>query len=501
MFMKAFTYVANANGYHFFCANLRDSNGDCSVLLLVYRNKKLVVRTNIPNDKLERGINSLSTKLPGFRHWYTDNNQLVSQVLFERISKGELEILPKITTLGWQSEENRYCRYAGAQLYSQNGQVLFHELAPDFPKMNGLETNYRETWDQLLNNWAQNHIERQTVLAVGLAAPLAGLMKKNILVALIGDSSTGKTSAASLATSFFQTPQNNLTFNATQNALVEQLYGNQGVPILIDDTSLIKNIDINNLIYSLANGVPRLRFRHIRHKHEDCWLTSIFITAEKSILDNSCDDLNGVVGRVIEIPIFKNILFDNSLQAQAIKEFYNTFNGVIGARFVQHLLKKEMHNIKKQYSNIIEKLNQENIGGNNILFRQIEKIALVGLAANIANKIGLHFDSEGIMKYLVECVNTSIDCKEIAKSSCLTAKEIVEQGIQDILDKNHPDIQKSNQGRFLAVSSSAWKTFVKNSGLGVHEIHRIRRELGYDDDTASINNKLYRGFYLDKEVK
>lgn len=494
-----FECIVSEKNHFFFLGGAKDKTGRHTVHLLCYQHGKLLATTTVGFGNLEKEIGKLSSLIPGFDYLNCHTGALLSDVLYEKLKKGEFPVYDAISALGWQPNHNRSCSYAGTQLLGPNGNVLFHGLAPDLPKSAG-ET---KAWSHQLAKWAKGHIQRQAILALSLAAPLASRNGKNILVALTGGSSSGKTTAAQLAISLFMPPNSDkvsFTFNATDNALMQSLHENEGVPVLIDDTSLSGMASFENMIYTLANGTSRARLRNKRLEQTKHWHTTIFLTAERSLLDHRARNLEGALGRLIEMPISGADLFDSSTQAQSIAKFCHSCYGVAGVRFVRFLLQATTLDINERYRDWKEYLETQNLTQNHLVSRQIEQIALVSLAAELANQIGLTLNAEEIATYLLSCVLDSIECDAAAKDASLLAEQIVEEKIQEIFASKCNEIYWGQKGPFLSVSSDIWKEFVRDSELGAHEISRIRQQLGYTNATLSIGGKMHRGFYLNKEV-
>lgn len=466
-----------------------------TIRLLCYQDGKLLSEATLQPSRLENDIKALIDRIPGFLYLHDRSGVSLPDMLYQKLQKGEYHVYDSVSTLGWQPDKNQVCRYASSQLLDSNGNVLFDKLGRQHPKMAGVEKD----WCSLLNEWSRGHIKRQTVLAVSLAAPLAGLMKKNLLVALIGNSSTGKTTAAKLALSLFAPPDydhTSLTFNATENALMERLNGNEGVPVLIDDTSLSNTDDFTSMIYSLANGISRLRYGQ-KSKH---WHTSTLITAERSLLDNRRKNIDGVLARIIEMPVSGGDLFHSRGDARNIQRFYNGCHGVVGTKFVRLLLRSEMPDIDRRYEDWICRLEKQNPDSDNLVCRQIEQISLVSLAAELAQEIGLTLNAESIAQYLLDCTLDSIENDAVSGQSSKSSEELIEDKIQSILSEESDEIYPGLKGPFLPVSAGAWREFIHRSRIGAHNINRIRRQLGYFDATLTINGKTQRGFYLNKGV-
>ena len=495
-----FNSIVTTNRHFIFFAGVRQKDDTYTIRLLCYQDGKLLTATTLNPGNLAKDIKRLVNRIPGFAALQCCDGTPVQLALYEKLEKGEFAVYDDVSDLGWQSPDNRNCRYACAQLLAPDGRVVFHGLAPQLGKMK--IPARPEEWCSKLTSWSRDHVKRQVVLALSLAAPLVGLWQRNLIVALIGNSSSGKTTAAKLATSLFMPPNCasvGMTFNATENALMQRLHGNKGVPVLIDDTSLSGWESFENIIYTLADGTPRLRFRGDQGKELQHWHTTIFLTSERSLLDHRSKKLEGVLGRLIEIPVSENDLFDSSSQAQEIQRFYKCCHGIAGCTFVRLLLNMPDKDMEACYDKWRRKLEAQNPERTPLVCRQIEQIALVGMAAEFAAKIGLTLDAEQITGYLLDCVMDAIACDSGTPGSVESAEELVDAGIQSILAQGGDEIYMGKKGAFLPVASEVWKEFVRNSGLGTHEVSRIREQLGYTSATLPINGKTQRGFYLKKE--
>ncbi len=99
--------------------------------------------------------------------------------------------------------------------------------------------------------------------------------------------------------------------------------GINGTPVLIDDTSLYEEDNLHKFIYRLAEGKERGRLgKNYEKANVAVWNTATFLTAERPILidETVAKKLEGVVGRLIEINVSGNDLFDSAKQAEAIEK-------------------------------------------------------------------------------------------------------------------------------------------------------------------------------------
>lgn len=307
--------------------------------------------------------------------------------------------LPRITectNIGFQrNKDNRIISYMGARCFDKNGNSILKDEFASLPQHKGNVTAVVS----IINQYMRKNIKRQIILAHTLSGALCGLLGKNIILSLIGQSSRGKTSILKLGASFFSQPDYNGTvfkWSATQNALVKRLDGLSGVSVLIDDTQLSKIKQFAPIIYSFENGqsIDRLvKGNQLCESYK--WSVSIGITAERSLLD-TFNDL-GAVARIIEMTAYADDLFDDVGEVGGIQNLYKNNYGVVGTAFVKYLLscygKEEIEKRVNQEGQRLCKTYRERIADNNILKRHMEgDIAILVTAAALANNcLGFSF--------------------------------------------------------------------------------------------------------------
>ncbi len=168
-----------------------------------------------------------------------------------------------------------------------------------------------ETWLRMV----QVEIKRWPTLALALcmaaAAPLAHLLQGMSVVdliplfALIGTSSTGKTTALRLIASVYGCPNERDglldDLNTTENAFFTQLNQKRGVPILIDETSMQPSWDFTRTLYSLPKGRSKRRCDNAGDLRETkSFSGAIIFTGESSIFEQTGGNL-GLYARLAEI--------------------------------------------------------------------------------------------------------------------------------------------------------------------------------------------------------
>ena len=313
---------------------------------------------------------------------------------FLKIEWFSLPTIAEYKNLGFQRDNNNTITgYMGAKCYDSKGNELSKDLFSNLPICNGNLTEIVTN----LNKYMASNIKRQIVLAHALSGAICGLVDRNIILSLVGESSTGKTTLQKLGVSFFAQSDYSgtvLKWSSTENALIKRLDGLSGVNVLIDDTQLSKTKHFAPIIYSFENGqsIDRLiKGNELAQRYH--WSVSIGITAEKSLLDTFSD--LGAVARMIEIPVCKNELFDDEKEVRKIQKLYNNSYGIVGTALVQRLLNHfstdDIKSILVTEGTKLCRTNRKRISDNNILKRHLESdIAIILLTAKYANEY-LHF--------------------------------------------------------------------------------------------------------------
>ncbi|MCT6924232.1 DUF927 domain-containing protein [Metasolibacillus sp.] len=206
-----------------------------------------------------------------------------------------------------------------------------------------------------LGEW-QRMVKKQVIpspnltlaLGLGLSSIIIGYLKRTgesvdtAIFHLVGRSTTGKTTAGALAVSVWGRPTKGekglfQSWNATANAMMKRLGKNNGVALLLDETSMSEIKDFTNVIYRLAEGGDKERSTKtgdLAAKSE--WATTLITTGESSVLENT--NKNG--GLYVRMQEFADIQWtDSAAQADTIKSVIANNYGGAGIRFARKLAK------------------------------------------------------------------------------------------------------------------------------------------------------------------
>lgn len=270
------------------------------------------------------------------------------------------------------------------------------------------------------------------------------------IFSFMGNSSTGKSTAAALAVSIAGNPtkgSNTLfrSWNGTRNALEGYLSSNYGLPIVLDELSAATFKDTTGLLYSLAEGQGRQRSNIDGNvKALKNWGTSVISTAEHSVLNNSARN-DGLNVRTIEISEAFTTSADN---ADAIKRATSVNYGHIMPLVAEYLLKREDEVIKwfhAEHDWFKKQLKNET---SNTGIRMFKRYAVIATSARIFERvIAVPIDIDAVREYLVSYHLESVSERSLAEKSIEVIVQFVAQ----------------NRGKFS--EDAKLSTMIENYGL------------------------------------
>lgn len=176
-----------------------------------------------------------------------------------------------------------------------------------------------EAWKEMVENEVIGNIPMEFILAVGGCGLLVDYLKEkvqveNVVVSMVGESSTGKSTAGLFlvscgASPSFQGDSLVMNFADTVNALMATIQSSY--PVLIDEGSLCR-YNPTSLLYSLAMGQEKKRLnKDLERSESGHFSTAIAITSEKSMIGIS-DENSGLLVRVLEI---ENVVWTKDAQS------------------------------------------------------------------------------------------------------------------------------------------------------------------------------------------
>lgn len=221
------------------------------------------------------------------------------------------DFMIRYTTLGWT--HYREMLVFNADTIITEGQVISSQYIGQYAVT---KTGCIEEIKSLYNNHIVDNVPLQGIMCMAAAAtvlPFSNMMWRtnlyNPINHLMGDSTTGKSSATALFTSFGSSPVKvngfMLSFLSTLNALVKEIGNNCGYPCAVDEFSTgLSRKNWSDFVYMLANGRDKARctgggagLQKVEH------FETVFLTnGEMSIL-NICNKNEGIRARLFEYQI------------------------------------------------------------------------------------------------------------------------------------------------------------------------------------------------------
>ena len=326
-----------------------------------------------------------------------------------------------------------------------------------------------ETYIHMIENEVLGQTPLEFILAVSISGMLVDFLEEkinceNIVVHLVGQSSTGKTTSALLAVASGSSPNfqgNNFVFSFqdTVNSLMHSIPNSY--PVVIDEGSLIDKRDMTQTMYSLSSGVEKRRLtKTLDNQEVSRFKTALILTSEKSILAQ-CNQNSGLLVRNIEID---NVTYTkNAESADTIKSVIGSNYGFVVPKVAELLLEKGKEAVTDMVMKEIESLIQqskENDEYNNLTERASKQSALILVAVDILKEVlNLDFNKEEIAEFMHEH-SLVRDCETVS----LGRRAM--QHLLQFVTKNYALLKKNNNdyeiigcmGRLMKVGSKILKT-------------------------------------------
>lgn len=314
---------------------------------------------------------------------------------------------------------------------------------------------FKGWWEMYLKQVKGNLLLELAVVFAASSLVTAFLKSKHevefagTIFSFMGNSSTGKSTAAALAVSIAGNPtkgSNTLfrSWNGTRNALEGYLSNNYGLPIVLDELSAATFKDTTGLLYSLAEGQGRQRSNIDGNvKALKNWGTSVISTAEHSVLNNSARN-DGLNVRTIEISEAFTTSADN---ADAIKKATSVNYGHVMPLVAEYLLNREGEVIKwfhAEHDWFKKQLKNET---SHTGIRMFKRYAAITTSARIFERvIATPIDLDAIRNYLLTYHSDSVSERSLADKALETITQFVAQNRGKFSDDNRLSTMVENYG-------------------------------------------------------
>ncbi|WP_210142389.1 MULTISPECIES: DUF927 domain-containing protein [unclassified Staphylococcus] len=313
-----------------------------------------------------------------------------------------------------------------------------------------------EGWWQMYLDEVKGNLLLELAVIFGVSSLVTAFLKTKheveyfgTIFSFMGNSSTGKSTAAALAVSIAGNPSKGdqtlfRGWNGTRNAIEGYLSNNFGVPIALDELSAATFKDTNGLLYSLAEGQGRLRANregNVKNPHH--FGSSVISTAEHTIFkDASAND--GLRARCIEISDVFTTSADN---ADAIKKGTSKNYGHVMPLVAEYLLNRESEVIKwfyKEHDWFKAQLNNET---NNVGIRMFKRYATITTSARILERvIATPIDLDAVREYLVSYHVDSVSERSLGSKAIDSVVQFVARNRSKFAENEKLSIMTENYG-------------------------------------------------------
>ena len=468
---KQYPYFLNSNGFYEVIPP--KSNNDVEKIIqlsspIIIENKfldpstgveKLIITDGKNIERIEASDILTSFKLPGLiKYGFNINERYIKSLSYALQSMRQSLPLSKLYTgVGvLQSDDEGMVisldkPYFSKEIEQSQANEIICETHYDLqPK-----GTFKGWWEMYLKQVKGNLLLELAVVFAASSLVTAFLKTRHevefagTIFSFMGNSSTGKSTAAALAVSIAGNPtkgSNTLfrSWNGTRNALEGYLSNNYGLPIVLDELSAATFKDTTGLLYSLAEGQGRQRSNIDGNvKALKNWGTSVISTAEHSVLNNSARN-DGLNVRTIEISEAFTTSADN---ADAIKKATSVNYGHVMPLVAEYLLNREDEVIKwfhAEHDWFKKQLKNET---SHTGIRMFKRYAAITTSARIFERvIATPIDLDAIRNYLLTYHSDSVSERSLADKALETITQFVAQNRGKFSDDNRLSTMVENYG-------------------------------------------------------
>ena len=350
-----------------------------------------------------------------------------------------------------------------------------------------VEHNYKfkmgtkEDYQRFLDEHILPYKETRLAFAIGLSSVAASELREygdigTMIFNFTGQSSTGKTTMLQMLASLWGSPSISnrgiiRTFSQTQNSLVKTFTGANGVPIIVDDATVLGQKDLSTLIYNMAQGEDknRLDVNSEFKQSKGSWSGLIAISSESSILEQS-SKTGGSIPRLLE---FDNLNWTQSAHhAKSIKRSILNSYGHIGPEFIHFYSQMKSSERKLLFDACEDELDQLITTRDQYSGRIISKLAIIYMTAKLIEEFFKYpdFSAEEIRDYLVEFENGKVPVRSIESQALDIIKTF-------IIRNQHRMAYKANKAQLMELVSSGdfigYKQYISETIIEVTVISQV----------------------------
>lgn len=253
-------------------------------------------------------------------------------------------------------------------------------------------------WRRFVRKHIADHPQRALALILGATAPVAYILKERAVFpevpiwAIIGTTSTGKTTLLHLIASMYANPDLFIeNLNTTSNALNAMLEEKSGYPLLCDEATYTPKIDWESLVYALPTGKEKRRCDSSgKLKPPVTYGGAMILTSETSILERT----QGYGGEECRLLEFQLSCFDTDPELPSqIRRFCSSNYGWITQPLAKLLLDDSFVELLiSRYDLAVKRLT-----------RRFREASLTGVKHRVIQRLALILVSGWVLKQAAQC--------------------------------------------------------------------------------------------------
>lgn len=368
-----------------------------------------------------------------------------------------------------------------------------------------------DEWHNGMKKCVMQTLPLQFMLTLGLSAVTIGFLGDNVdgslLVHIYSDSSKGKTTGSALAISTAGNPSSHteknslqLDYGDTYNYRIASLSGNYGIPMVIDEASMISTRDISSFVYACCNGQSKGRLSSDgSQKDVYHWKTCCISNGEGSLLPY-CNNNQGIRARLIEIQF--DSITESAKQAEEIKEIINNNYGWANKKYAEYIIDNQDF-VRETFHRFVDEINEQIIAGS-LASRLSNKLSVIVTTAYCAKEaLNLDFDVEGIKDILFNAISNQQE-----EDSFDLCERVVEVLVTDtIMHKEHYNLKGDNNLDFLPSNCyGVYNNRIKNKSYTEicyipEQFKRLLADNGFTNPKVCLNALLEKGYLVTDKDK
>ncbi|HBF6648936.1 TPA: DUF927 domain-containing protein [Clostridioides difficile] len=400
------------------------------------------------------------------------------------------------TNIGFDEQEGKVIYKAFNSVGTESTYTGSYDIKPKGKK---------EIWLDMFEEEVLGNANLELICSISLTSLLIGFigeeyLLETLIVHLVGNSTTGKSTALRLGISFFgcvDVGNNSLfsTYNTTHNAMMKRAAGTKGVTFAFDELSISNTANFTQTVYTLSQGVDKARLnKNSEQKEQGTWLGVILSNGEKSLL-NSSNKNAGIQMRVIEI---ENVSWTSSADnAEKINKIIVKNNGHIAIEIAQYMIELGKEEVSKRYEEnvgILKKVMNANNLVDEFTSRRVSKLATIITTAKIfeeylSKELGkeVKLDIKGMIKILLNVEKESIKSRNFDKS----VLEHIRQYVVD--NKNKFEISGKEKPKGEVLGKLTKKKEYTELEITPSRFEKMIKEGGFEDKNVVLKELKNKG--------